>query len=305
LTPIKHQSSSEFEWTIEELSNLNPVNLVPHPTQFRDDETLDPAREAQFQAAISSFFKEQNVVPSPACASNASARSQRVQQLYKESNSSNTPLKIYNSTLVSESLTVFKCQDESDIFSSKPYQQYHAQSTNPPNRMLPNEIKDFSTPSHDYDFRCDETKIFSYNDSSKNNDDEDELDSNISGNENDKSMMDVSTLRRKLFIHRPSSPFGNDCSSDNAIDLELNLSPAPKTPELHRFRIDQHHHHHQQQCGEVLSENAMISSDLFGELSPIANTSAVASLNCSSALSSCNDISMMSMTSDGNYFKTK
>lgn len=51
--------SQEFEWTIEELSSLKPVNLVPHETQFRED--LDPEKEAQAQAAINSFFTEQKI----------------------------------------------------------------------------------------------------------------------------------------------------------------------------------------------------------------------------------------------------
>lgn len=43
----KHDFSSkpeeQFEWTIEDLSELNPVNVVPHETQFY--EVLDPVRE--------------------------------------------------------------------------------------------------------------------------------------------------------------------------------------------------------------------------------------------------------------------
>lgn len=51
----KHQ----FEWTIDELSSLNPINLVPHETQFREE--MDPVLEAQAQDAISSFFKEHKI----------------------------------------------------------------------------------------------------------------------------------------------------------------------------------------------------------------------------------------------------
>lgn len=49
----------QFEWTIDELSCLNPINLVPHETQFRED--LDPIREAQAQAAINTFFQDQKI----------------------------------------------------------------------------------------------------------------------------------------------------------------------------------------------------------------------------------------------------
>lgn len=43
-----------FEWTIEDLSELHPVHVVPHETQFLEE--LDPIREAEAQAAINSFF---------------------------------------------------------------------------------------------------------------------------------------------------------------------------------------------------------------------------------------------------------
>lgn len=49
----------QFEWTIDDLSSFNPVNLVPDVSQFRED--TDPEREAQAQAAISSFFKDQKI----------------------------------------------------------------------------------------------------------------------------------------------------------------------------------------------------------------------------------------------------
>lgn len=60
-TPQLH--STQFEWTIEEYSSLGGVNLEPHETQFI--ESPDPELEAKAQAAISSFFKEQKIVPSP------------------------------------------------------------------------------------------------------------------------------------------------------------------------------------------------------------------------------------------------
>lgn len=61
LTP--QHSSTQFEWTIDEVSSLGPANLEPHETQFI--ESPDPELEAKAQAAISSFFKEQKIVPSP------------------------------------------------------------------------------------------------------------------------------------------------------------------------------------------------------------------------------------------------
>lgn len=46
----------EFEWTIDEVSSLNPVNVEAHETQFVS--VVDPELEAKAQAAISSYFKE-------------------------------------------------------------------------------------------------------------------------------------------------------------------------------------------------------------------------------------------------------
>lgn len=53
LTPKK------FEWSIDEISQLHPVNMKPHETQFVED--LDPQTEAQAQAAISSFFNDHKI----------------------------------------------------------------------------------------------------------------------------------------------------------------------------------------------------------------------------------------------------
>lgn len=54
---FQERPTDKFQWSIDELSNLVPVNFVPHDTQFQ--ENLDPDREAQAQAAIHSFFTEQ------------------------------------------------------------------------------------------------------------------------------------------------------------------------------------------------------------------------------------------------------
>uniref|UniRef100_A0A1A9UG97 Protein aurora borealis n=1 Tax=Glossina austeni TaxID=7395 RepID=A0A1A9UG97_GLOAU len=56
-------SSTQFEWTIDEMSSLKPAHVEPHETQFQD--SPDPDMEAKAQLAISSYFKEQQVVPSP------------------------------------------------------------------------------------------------------------------------------------------------------------------------------------------------------------------------------------------------
>jgi hypothetical protein len=135
----------------------------------------------------------------------------------------------------------------------------------PPN--LPREIEDL---------------LKKYQISDEDENDENELPAN------DRSMMDISTLRRKLFIQRPETP-ENDFILDDA--FAVNLSPAPKTPELTRssFMSSQNNN------GDVFEP--INNSDMFGELSPIRNEF---SNNCSPAMSS-NDISM---TSDGKLIHT-
>lgn len=77
-------SSTQFEWTIEEVSSLKPAHVEPHETQFHD--SPDPELEAKAQSAISSYFKEQQIVPSPI---DCPLRSQRI--MLSEING-NTPL---------------------------------------------------------------------------------------------------------------------------------------------------------------------------------------------------------------------
>uniref|UniRef100_A0A182SVZ9 Protein aurora borealis n=1 Tax=Anopheles maculatus TaxID=74869 RepID=A0A182SVZ9_9DIPT len=59
----QNSSITQFEWTIDEVSSLGPANVEPHETQFI--ETPDPVAEARVQAAISTYFKEYSIVPSP------------------------------------------------------------------------------------------------------------------------------------------------------------------------------------------------------------------------------------------------
>ncbi|ALC45045.1 bora [Drosophila busckii] len=55
--------STQFEWDIEEVSQLKPADVEPHETQFHD--SPDPEQESKAQLAISTFFKESHIVPSP------------------------------------------------------------------------------------------------------------------------------------------------------------------------------------------------------------------------------------------------
>lgn len=129
----------------------------------------------------------------------------------------------------------------------------------PPN--LPREIEDL-------------LKKYQINDQNEN-DDDNELPAN------DRSMMDISTLRRKLFIKCPETPEKDSFILDDS--FAVNLSPPPKTPDMTRnsFMSSQNNN-----CDAFEA----INSDMFGELSPIRNE-----FSNSPAMSS-NDISM---TSDG------
>lgn len=62
-TPQLCSTQLEFEWTIDDVSSLNPANVEAHETQFQS--VVDPEVEAKAQAAISSFFNEQVIAPSP------------------------------------------------------------------------------------------------------------------------------------------------------------------------------------------------------------------------------------------------
>ncbi|XP_039486356.1 protein aurora borealis [Drosophila santomea] len=56
-------SSTQFEWNIDEVSQLKPADVEPHETQFHD--SPDPEQESKAQLAISAFFKETHIVASP------------------------------------------------------------------------------------------------------------------------------------------------------------------------------------------------------------------------------------------------
>lgn len=55
-TPQMCSTQLKWEWTIDEISSLNPVNVEAHETQFLS--STDPEKEAKAQAKINIFFKE-------------------------------------------------------------------------------------------------------------------------------------------------------------------------------------------------------------------------------------------------------
>ncbi|XP_063709555.1 protein aurora borealis [Culicoides brevitarsis] len=56
-------SSTQFEWTIDDVSSLAPANVEVSDQQFQ--QCHDPELEERAQAAINSYFKENEIVPSP------------------------------------------------------------------------------------------------------------------------------------------------------------------------------------------------------------------------------------------------
>lgn len=125
---------------------------------------------------------------------------------------------------------------------------------------LPKEVEDLLKKYH---FITDDTQSLQSEDSDES--------------QNNRSMMDISTLRRKLFINRPETP-----SEGSTTNHSINLSPAPGTPELTRSVC------------EVTKHETVKSIDSFGsdhdnfdwQLSPIQ---ALSPVNVSS-----NDVSMVS-----------
>jgi hypothetical protein len=104
-------------------------------------------------------------------------------------------------------------------------------------------------------------------------------DANESQDKNN-SMMDISTLRRKLFIQCPESPEPEDYEDEESFGVHL--SPPPRTPELNTGGDENAVN------SANLKANDSFGSDMFGELSPIRK--------CSSPQipSNSNDVSMMS-----------
>lgn len=77
-------SSTHFEWTIDEVSKILPAHVEPDESQFQN--TPNPEMEARAQKAISTFFKENKIVPSPF---NGSVQKCAASSVYKSS--ANTP----------------------------------------------------------------------------------------------------------------------------------------------------------------------------------------------------------------------
>lgn len=190
----KHCSTptqSDFEWTIDEVSSLNPANVEAHETQFITQ--VDPDVEAKAQAAISSFFKEHVIVPSPTV---NLLREQQQQLLTNvDTPSSSQMRKRWRSTTTQTELTL------------------------PP--ILPADLEAALKP------------YFTFTQEQQQNFDGDDgditMNSVFSDTTIDHEARDAS-LRRKLFHHSPTS---SEVSSVDFQRDELKLdSPPPQIPKM-------------------------------------------------------------------------
>lgn len=169
---------------------------------------------------------------------------------------------IVNSTALPQNFAKFienrsECVQRHDVASQTVY-------SFPP--ILPKEIEDLLKK-----FRHDESQENEFNTTEK-------CYLNTSSQSN-RTMMDISVLRRKLFINHPDSPECEDSIPSESFGAHLNFSPPPRTPELTRNADDQVVNSATQKSNDSFG-------DMFGELSPIRS--------CSSPTELTHDISMLS-----------
>lgn len=225
----------EFEWTIDEVSSLNPANVEAHETQFQS--INDPETEAKAQAAISSFFKEQIIVPSPVDCPH------RDKKLI---------LNFNNSFSESWMATVKNKRDG--------YCQ--TELTLPP--ILPKEVEDALRPFFTFTQSQQQTP-------SKDKDCDKTVDRAGGGDNNDSIDHDArdASLRRKLF-----QPFASESDTSPPTEYErvvLLDSPTPRTPELELRNIQG------TRCDGIDDNQAALNSSIspinresFGNYSPIS-----------------------------------
>lgn len=189
-TPQMCSTQLEFEWTIDEVSSLNPANVEAHETQFQS--VVDPETEAKVQAAISSFFKEQVIVPSPV---DCPLRDNKIIMNLNNSYSECWPVKKTRDGY---------CQTELTL---------------PP--ILPKEVEDALKPF--FTFTQPQQQSPSKNCDRTMNATDGALNDSIDHDARDAS------LRRKLF--QPCSDANETSSTEYERDVLLD-SPTPQTPEL-------------------------------------------------------------------------
>ncbi|XP_052862827.1 protein aurora borealis [Anopheles cruzii] len=249
----QNSSLSQFEWTIDELSSLGPANVEAHETQFH--ETPDPAVEARVQAAISSYFKEHSIVPSPI---DSHLRGQKVVLSKQSVDPGTSSVRSGRKQCIGVAQTVL---------------------TFPP--TLPPEVEDVLG------------KFLTFNEDQQQKHGV-SLDESSASSSIDHEARDAS-LRRKLFsIFNPNEDGGTSDAdvtgplSDSLDDIDLlALSPAPISPEVmvgsgetDSFQQDmkrsRYYGSREMLCNGDISLSPVIESEddsSFGALSPISKTS--------------------------------
>ncbi|XP_049298816.1 protein aurora borealis [Anopheles funestus] len=240
----QNSSITQFEWTIDEVSSLGPANVEPHETQFI--ETPDPVAEARVQAAISTYFKEHSIVPSPI---DCPLRNQKIVLSKDSSNAGSTAS---GSGQANKKVRNGICQT---VLSFPPH--------------LPKEIEDVLQ------------KYLTYNEDQQQKHDASLNASSVSSIDHD--ARDAS-LRRKLFNtsavldDRDSDASGASRYGSSIDDFDLRaLSPAPESPEVLvvREKASEQDLKRSRYYGSQEMLNHVVESDAdssFGALSPISKS---------------------------------
>lgn len=198
-------------WTIDDVSSLNPATVEAYETQFTSQN--DPDFEAKAQAAISSFFKEQIMVPSPnvnGADGKAGAAGQRSLFKYATATAAAAYVSATGSDTPSTSQTKKRKRDNAT----------QTELTLPP--ILPADVeaalKPYFTYTQNQQQCVDDVGDISMNSLYSNSD------TTIDYEARDAS------LRRKLFHNSPGS---SDVSDTEYPREELQLdSPPPQTPDM-------------------------------------------------------------------------
>ncbi|XP_551809.4 protein aurora borealis isoform X1 [Anopheles gambiae] len=244
----QNSSITQFEWTIDEVSSLGPVNVEPHETQFI--ETPDPVAEARVQAAISTYFKEHSIVPSPI----------------------DCPLRNQKIVLSKDSSTSTNSSGGGAVSSKRKVRDGISQTvlSFPPH--LPKEIEDVLQ------------KYLTYNEDQQQKHDTALDESSASSIDHD--ARDAS-LRRKLFNTSALNDDADDSDAGGASryansidDFDLRaLSPAPESPEVlvvgelaSEQDLKRSRYYGSQEMLNHIPESDADSS--FGALSPISKSMA-------------------------------
>ncbi|XP_035901128.1 protein aurora borealis isoform X1 [Anopheles stephensi] len=241
----QNSNITQFEWTIDEVSSLGPANVEPHETQFI--ETPDPVAEARVQAAISTYFKEYSIVPSPI---DCPLRNQKI-VLSKDS---------INTTSTASGPGQAKRKHRNGMCQTV--------LSFPPN--LPQEVEDMLQ------------KYLTYNEQDQQQKHDGSLDVS-SASSIDHDARDAS-LRRKLFNtsavidDRDSDGSGASRYGNSTDDFDLRaLSPAPQSPEVVvvQDKMSEQDLKRSRYYGSQDVLNHIVESDAdssFGALSPISKS---------------------------------